>query len=91
MVAQQGIFPKYGEVPLKYPSLHRCLIDLAEAARHHNASVHMPLIGAGQAKGNWEIIEGMIYQELILKDIDVTVYLLPGKPLKSEENKLELF
>jgi O-acetyl-ADP-ribose deacetylase (regulator of RNase III) len=92
MVAQQGIFPKYGEVPLKYSSLHKCLIDLAKAAKHLNASVHMPLIGAGQAKGDWEIIQGMIFQELTKKDIQVTVYVLPGsKPEKTQSRTPQLF
>ena len=92
MVAQQGIFPKYGEIPLKYSSLHKCLIDLVEAANHLNATVHMPLIGAGQAKGDWEIIEGMIFQELIKKDIEVTVYILPNaKEDKTQNHTVGLF
>lgn len=92
MVAQQGIFPKFGEIPLKYSSLHKCLIDLAEAAKHHHATVHMPLIGAGQAKGDWGIIEGMIFQELIKKDIKVTIYILPSAKEDKKQNRIaELF
>ena len=39
----------------------------------------MPRIGAGEAKGDWKIIEGMIHEELIKNDIKVTIYDLPGK------------
>jgi hypothetical protein len=79
MLAQKGLFPKYNEIPLKYDSLRQCLQQLAEKAIELKASVHMPQIGAGQAKGDWEIIQGMIYEELVCKGIEVNVYLLPGK------------
>lgn len=79
MVAQEGIFPKGNTIPLKYPSLLLCIKQLADTAKAMNASVHMPFIGAGMAGGNWDIIKGMILEELVLKGIDVTVYRLPGK------------
>ncbi len=34
----------------------------------------MPRIGAGLTGGNWEIIEGIIREELSAKDTSVTVY-----------------
>ena len=86
MIAQEGIFPKYGQIPLKYDSLRKGLEDLSLEAQSLNASVHMPMIGAGQAKGDWEIIQGIIHQELIRKGIAVTVYLLPGS--KAEKEKI---
>ncbi|MCB0721414.1 MAG: ImmA/IrrE family metallo-endopeptidase [Ignavibacteriae bacterium] len=79
MLAQLGIHGKKGEIPLKYSALRMCLKDLAEIASQKNASIHMPQIGAGQAGGNWEIIQELIYTELVSKGINVTVYLLPGK------------
>lgn len=84
MLAQKGIFGKNGEIPLKYDSLRKCLLSLAEKAKQLDASVHMPQIGVGQAKGNWSIIEGMIYEILISRGINVTLYLLPGSNMKSE-------
>jgi len=78
MIAQKGLFPKAGEIPLKYDSLNKCLIELSKNARFLNASVHMPKIGVGQAKGDWNIIKGMIQDELISKGVSVTVYILPG-------------
>jgi hypothetical protein len=81
MIAQKGIFPKGGNIPLRYDSLKECLLDLATEARNLNASIHMPQIGAGQAKGDWGIIEGMIYEILISEGINVTIYVLPGSQI----------
>lgn len=92
MLAQQGIHAKRGEIPLKYSALRLCLKELAKSALEINASVHMPQIGAGQAGGNWDIIQEMIFSELVLKEIDVTVYILPGKISKPIfKNTLSLF
>jgi hypothetical protein len=79
MLAQKGLFAKGDDIPLKYNSLRKCLQELCIVAKDVNASVHMPLIGAGQAKGNWEIISGMIHDELVSNDIYVYIYVLPGK------------
>lgn len=38
------------------------------------ASIHMPRIGCGLAGGKWEVIEQIIKEELIDKEIAVTVY-----------------
>ena len=78
MIAQKGIFPKGNMIPLRYDSLQKCLSELADEAIRLNATVHMPQIGAGQAKGDWGIIEGMINETLISKGIKVTIYILPG-------------
>ena len=78
MLAQEGLFPKKNKIPLRYSSLQNCLSKLADLALELNASIHIPQIGAGQAKGNWDIIQGMLFDELIVKGIKVTVYLLPG-------------
>ena len=40
----------------------------------HKASVHMPRIGCGLAGGKWELMEQIIKEELITKEIAVTVY-----------------
>jgi hypothetical protein len=37
-------------------------------------SIHMPRIGCGLAGGKWELIEQIIKEELIDKEIAVTVY-----------------
>jgi hypothetical protein len=79
MLAQKGLFPKAGEIPLKYDALRICLNSLTLTAKELGASIHMPQIGAGQARGDWNIILGMIYDELITRDVKVNIYILPGK------------
>lgn len=87
MLAQEGVRGKYGSVPLKYNSLKTCLVNLYETASELQASVHMPAIGAGQAKGDWNIIKGMIYNELVRNGIDVTIYLLPGTNMAPNQSR----
>jgi hypothetical protein len=92
MLAQKGIFATENEIPLRYNELRKCLIELREAALEYNCSVHMPAIGAGQAKGDWEIIIGMIHDELVNFDVKVNIYLLPGKPLSQrKQSNLTIF
>lgn len=46
---------------------------------YHNYSdkkIGLPLIGAGIACGDWNIIEQIIKEELVDKDVDVTIYVL---------------
>lgn len=43
-------------------------------AMEQKASIHMPRIGCGLAGGKWELIEQIIKEELIDKEIAVTVY-----------------
>lgn len=76
MLAQSGLFTKYGKIPLEYTSLQLCLAELREHAQRLKANVFMPLIGAGHGKGKWEVIEGLIYSELVNHDIKVNIYLL---------------
>lgn len=79
MLAQKGIFKRNNEIPLQYDSLHQCLVDLRENALKYDASVHMPRIGAGQAKGDWGVISKMIEKELSEYGIEVIIYTLPKK------------
>lgn len=78
MVAQKGVVSKR-TAGIRYSSLRRCLTNLANSARELSASVHMPRIGAGQAGGDWSIIEGLISEELVQRCIAVTVYDPPGR------------
>src|SRR5690606_21035207 len=64
MLAQNGIRGKEGQTLLDYTALTTCLQELRELATELKAGVYMPLIGSGQARGKWEIIEGIIYSEL---------------------------
>lgn len=82
MLAQKGLFTKNDQIPLDYESLQICLASLREESQRLNADVFMPLIGSGQAKGKWEVIEGMIYTELVNQGIKVNIYLLNAQKAK---------
>jgi hypothetical protein len=80
MLAQKGIIPKGDEVLIKYHELRKGLIELRETASRLNCSVHMPMIGAGNARGDWNIIIGMIHDELVNYNIKVHIYFLKAQP-----------
>ncbi|AVD99305.1 hypothetical protein SEA_BILLNYE_128 [Streptomyces phage BillNye] len=73
MVAQHRTI-RHVEKPICYKSLEAALNELAGRARDEEATVHMPRIGAGLARGNWEVIESIVNRTLTLQDVDVTVY-----------------
>jgi IrrE N-terminal-like domain len=92
MLAQKGLYPKDNEIPLKYNELRKCLIALRAESKRLKASVHMPQIGSGQAHGDWNIILGMIYDELVNLDVNVNIYVLPGKAFNPKiRSNLTLF
>jgi len=77
MVAQHG----YGASPrprIRYAALRKCLEELADIAGKARASVHMPRIGTGEARGNWQVIQELLDETLISQGLDVTVYDLPS-------------
>ena len=77
IVAQHGIRSSSNSRPIRYDSLQRGLARVCKLALDHNASVHMPRIGAGLAGGDWAIIAEIINQELCTYGVNVTVYDLP--------------
>lgn len=84
MLAQKGFYPTATEIPLRYNELRKCLVELRQTALELGCSVHMPAIGAGQAKGNWDIIIGMIHDELVNHDLKVNIYFFPDRPLNQK-------
>ncbi|QOI67532.1 hypothetical protein SEA_BEUFFERT_157 [Streptomyces phage Beuffert] len=62
------------EKPICYKSLEACLDKLARLAIAEDATVHMPRIGCGLARGDWNVVESIINRTLTLRDVDVTVY-----------------
>lgn len=88
MLAQKGLKSTEAEIALRYNELRKCLIELREKALELNSSVHMPAIGSGEAGGNWEIIIGMIHDELVNFNVKVNIYFFPGRPIteKSPSN-----
>jgi Zn-dependent peptidase ImmA (M78 family)/O-acetyl-ADP-ribose deacetylase (regulator of RNase III) len=78
MIAQHG----YGDSAkprLRYDALQKSLCALAAFATERKASVHMPRIGTGQARGSWPLIAELILESLCANDISVTVYDLPNR------------
>ena len=63
-----------GDIPLRYSALVDCLRDLDEMAEHLKASIHMPKIGAGLSKGDWNTIQQIIRE---CTTVPVYVYELP--------------
>ncbi len=88
LVSQHG-YGLSGKPRIRYGHLQNCLDKLADIAKEKFASVHMPMIGSGQAGGNWSIILEMIKETLSKKGVEVTIYELPNqKPLKSQQPSL---
>ena len=67
---------EYGEAPIRYDALIVCLCKISNAIKAFGGSisVHMPRMGAGLARGRWEIIEPIVRIELCERGIPVTVY-----------------
>lgn len=78
MVAQKG----YGPSPkprIRYLALQECLERLSEVAQSRNASVHMPLIGTGQAGGSWKVVRDMLLELVCAQRLSVTAYVPPNR------------
>ena len=86
MVAQSGYGPSR-HPRIRYAALRRALGSVTRAALDTNASVHMPRIGTGEARGVWSIVEELIRDECIFHGVSVTVYDLPGAPIPASEQR----
>jgi O-acetyl-ADP-ribose deacetylase (regulator of RNase III) len=63
-----------GKSPIRYTAVRECLSRVAAEAKEQKASVHMPRIGCGLAGGSWGVIENIIKDTLLDRNIEVTVY-----------------
>ena len=77
MVAQHGYGPST-KPRLRYLALESALNGLGEVAIERAATVHVPMLGAGQAGGNWSVISEMLTQILVERGVAVTVYVPTG-------------
>ena len=81
-----------GVRPLFYNHLSRCLDAVAKFekfltdSRLYPAKIIAPAFGSGLAGGDWEIVEQLIYDSWIRRDIPVTICYLPGT-LPAIENR----
>lgn len=83
IVCQRG----YGDsvkLRLRYGALQEGLEKLAGKASQMAASIHMPRIGTGEARGDWNIISGLIEEILCSTGADVTVYTLPNAEVRED-------
>lgn len=60
--------------PIRYEAIQDGLKKVGEFAPEIGATVHMPRIGCGLAGGTWEKIEPIISEEIISREVAVTVY-----------------
>lgn len=63
--------------PIRYEAIRQGLKTVCAFALEHNASIHMPRMGAGLAGGNWQLIAEIVDTELCSNGVSVTVYDLP--------------
>lgn len=74
MIAQKGIYSSNNPIPIQYNHLQECLNNIKTYATLKEATVHMPRIGTGLAKGSWKVIEKLIINSLCNHNIKVYVY-----------------
>jgi O-acetyl-ADP-ribose deacetylase (regulator of RNase III) len=76
LIGQRGIFESNGEIPVRYDAIREGLSLVSERAKASGYSVQMPKMGAGLARGDWNIIEKIIEEEL---DVPTLVLLTENK------------
>ena len=86
MIAQNGINRrKDGSPPWDAVGLERCLFNVALAATHLDAEVHLPRICCARGGAKWFEIEPIIQKTLGDLDVTTVVYDYPGdKPICPE-------
>lgn len=82
LIAQEGVGKS--DVPrLRYSALSKALHVVAERAIETGASVHMPKLGTGAAGGSWPLIEELVVEEFVRRDIPVLVYEPAPRPRRT--------
>jgi len=75
MVCMTGLYNKWNNpTPLNYKALEACLKNSLRYAQDIKAQIHMPKIGTGFARGNWESIKFIL--DDVLAETDITVWEL---------------
>lgn len=60
--------------PIRYDALRQGLIEVAKFCISQGASFVSPRLGSGLAKGDWNVIERIIEEEIVTCGISATVY-----------------
>ncbi len=74
IIGQSGIANPRQKAPIRYDAIRKALQCVRHLAITHNASIHMPRMGAGLAGGQWERIAEIVEGELCNYGLQVTVY-----------------
>jgi hypothetical protein len=92
IIGQHGVGPDaHGNPPIRYDAIRDGLYWLREGldeekAEGRRSSVHCPMMGAGLAGGDWEIISSALQDILVDNGHPVTVYL--RHPYEYREGKV---
>lgn len=81
MIAQDGFFDGSG-TPLRYGALVHCMEAVCNLAASHTdmgvkSAVVCPKFGAGLARGNWDIIRGLIVELWVERGLSVVIVNYP--------------
>ena len=60
--------------PVRYTAIEDGLRLVADFCVMNGATIHMPRMGCGLARGEWSVVEGIVEAVLVQRGIDVTVY-----------------
>jgi IrrE N-terminal-like domain len=85
LVAQKGFGPS-DSPRIRYLALEECLRRVANEAIRAKATVHLPRIGLGEARGTWPLIEGLLCDEFVARGVSATVHDLPPKGLHGSQS-----
>ncbi len=81
MIAQCGTIGPKNRHPIKYDALDNCMKMISTHHRDYYGKereyeIHAPMFGAGLAGGSWLVIEALIKEHWINRNIPVTIYQL---------------
>lgn len=78
IIGQYGIYSKDNKPLVNYDAIRQGFETVIKNFKTHNMqfTIHMPKIGCGLAKGDWNVIENIIKDTFLKEKIDVYVYLL---------------
>jgi len=72
LIGQKGIGFRNGS-PVRYDALHDGFVKVADFAVTQSAEVVMPRIGCGLGGGDWRIVEKLIRQTFLRKEVPVII------------------
>ncbi len=76
LCCQDGLPGKDNPEPLKYPMMGACIDKLGRTAADMQAEIHMPKMGCGLARGDWNLVSPFLLK-LIPESVPVFVYERP--------------